>query len=91
MSTETPPPVPTTPPTIPIPVITPPIIKHPDPVVIHLRVLIHGEVDIDVPSNTDIDAYSLLVAKDIKAKAPNFKITKVLIAEGFGGPIATPL
>lgn len=82
MSAETPPP------NIPIPTLpTPPPIKQPDPTNIHLRVLIHGEVDVDVPSNTDIDAYSKLIAKDIVTKATDFKVTKILVAKGLGGPV----
>lgn len=80
MSSETP--------NIPIPTLpTPPPVKLPDPTVIHLRVLIHGEVDVDVPSNTDITKYSELIAQDIKTKAPDFKVTKILVAKGLGGPV----
>lgn len=92
MSAEDKPPAPTTEPTnIPIPKIVPPTKQQPAPQTIHLRVLLHGEVDSDVPDNTDISKYALLVANDIKTKAPDFKITKILVSQGKGGPVAKPL
>lgn len=57
---------------------------------IPLRVLIHGEVDVNAPENADEDALARAIANDIKTKNPSFKITKILIAHGTG-PIATPL
>lgn len=86
MSTENTPPAPPAT-NIPIPKIVPPPIKQPEPKTIHLRVLLHGEVDSDVPDNTDINAYASLIAKDVKSKAPDFKISKILIAKGLGGPV----
>lgn len=88
MSAQNTPQPPNTIPDVPIPTLpTPPPIKTPNPTTIHLRVLIHGEVDVDVPSNTDIDTYSKLIAKDIVKKAPDFKVTKILVAKGLGGPV----
>lgn len=86
MSVENTPPA-ATQPNIPIPKIVPPQIKQPEPKVIHLRVLLHGEVDTDVPDNTDIDAYAKLVAKDVVSKATDFKVTRILVAKGLGGPV----
>lgn len=77
-------------PDVPIPTLPiPPPIQQPNPTTIHLRILIHGEVDVDVPSNTDIDKYSKLIAQDVKTKAPDFKVTKILVARGLGGPVKT--
>ncbi len=70
--------------------IIPPTIIPPTPTNIRLRVLIRGEVDQDVPSNTDEEALARLIANDIKTKNPTFKITKILISHGIG-PIVTPL
>lgn len=70
--------------------ITPPTIIPPTPTNVHLRVLIHGEVDEVVPSNTDEEQLARLIANDIKANNPTFKITKILIAHG-SGPVANPL
>jgi hypothetical protein len=86
MSAENTPP-PTSQPNIPIPKIVPPQIKQPEPKVMHLRILLHGEVDIDVPDNTDIDALAKLVAKDVMSKATDFKVTRILVAKGLGGPV----
>lgn len=93
MSVENKPPAPPTnePINIPIPKIVPPTKQQPEPGTIHLRVLLHGEVDSDVPDNTDISKYALLVANDVKTKAPDFKITRVLVSQGRGGPVAKPL
>jgi hypothetical protein len=75
--------------TIPIEVKLP-TISQAEPKTIHFRVLIHAEVDQDIPDNVDKSALAILVAKDIKSKYPTLKITKVLTAEGIG-PVAEPL
>lgn len=67
-----------------------PTTKQPEPKMIHFRVLIHGEVDQDIPDNTDKEKLAISIAQDIKSKNPTLKITKVLMAEGIG-PIADPL
>lgn len=56
----------------------------PPPTTIHFRVLIHGEVDIDIPSNTDQDQLARNIANDLKTKYPTFKITKLLKSIGIG-------
>jgi hypothetical protein len=67
-----------------------PTIQVPPPTNIHFRVIVQGEVDVEIPDNADQQALARAVANDIKTKNPSFKITKVLMAEGIG-PIAKPL
>jgi hypothetical protein len=92
-STPTPSPIPS-----PNPIPTPAPIPTPTPQQSTTRVIVHGEVDVQVPELNEEnqpqdpnqqDAVAKATIADLKKKYPNLKITKVLVARGTG-PVGSP-